>query len=71
MSAQAVVGEPVCRAKLTFVEVQGGALRGKKSADVFDAPGRAVRRDQQLSEPLLDSCGQRLWRQVLDQANSS
>ena len=46
-------------------------LRLKKSADVFDAAQRPVRRDKQLSESLLDSCGQHLWRQVLDKANSS
>ena len=50
---------------MTFVEVQGGALQGKFSADVFDAAQRPVRRDQQLSGSLLDRCGQHLWRQVL------
>ena len=71
MSAQTVVGVPVRGGELTFVDVQGGALRGKFSADVFDAARRPARRDQQLSESLLDSCGQHRWRQVLDQANSS
>ena len=56
---------------MTFVELQGGALQEENSADVFDAAQRPVGRDQQLSESLLDSCDQHLWRQVLDQANSS
>ena len=47
---------------MTFVEVQGGALQEKNSADVFDAAQRPVRRDQQLSESLLDSCDQHLQR---------
>ena len=53
---------------MTFVEVQGGALRGKFLANVFDAAQRPVRRDQQLSESLLDSCDQHLWRQVYSAA---